>query len=576
MFKKNTKHHQPALISAASELPEKQLKLLKGSWAEVFYQEFFDRIDEEIFAVLYSSEPSRPNIPVNVMVGLDVMKAGFGWSDAELYENYCFNLQVRYALGYDRLGDGDFAMRTLYYFGERLSKYYLESGVNLLEQAFDQVTDAQIHDLQVRTGMQRMDSTQIASNICDTTRLRLLVEVLQRTQRMLDEVDQERYAEAFEPYLKGKAGQYAYRVKADESQTHLERIGVLMHKLVAELADKYGNEQGYQILKRVFEEHFTLAAESDLRPKKGPELSASSLQSPDDEQASYRRKRGEDYVGYVGNITETCDPENDLQLIVKVQVEPNTTEDAQMLEEALPELKQRTDLDEMYTDGGYSSQEVDDAMAELEVDQVQTAIKGAKPDPESVGLEQFEWEIQTKGKPKSVTCPHGVQTQIIAGRSRERYLAYFSMTECDGCPFADKCPSEPLGRRPKRALRFSKQQLNVARRRQLAAQARASGKNLRSAVEATVRSVKHPFRDGKVPVRGQPRVSMLIIGSAAMSNVRRICRYLQDKNKPKSKKKSPERSPQNPVFLFLSRWSRFFLTFWAVPAHWATGQTFAT
>jgi hypothetical protein len=47
MFKKNTKHLQPALIpkghavSAASELPEKQLKLLKGSWAHTFYHEFF-------------------------------------------------------------------------------------------------------------------------------------------------------------------------------------------------------------------------------------------------------------------------------------------------------------------------------------------------------------------------------------------------------------------------------------------------------------------------------------------------------------------------------------------------------
>jgi hypothetical protein len=126
MFKKNTKHLQPALISAASELPEKQLKLLKGSWANSFYHEFFCRIDEESFAVLYTSEPSRPNVPVNVLVGLEVLKAGFGWSDEELYANYCFNLQVRYALGHDRLGAGDFAIRTLSYFRERLSKHYLE------------------------------------------------------------------------------------------------------------------------------------------------------------------------------------------------------------------------------------------------------------------------------------------------------------------------------------------------------------------------------------------------------------------------------------------------------------------
>jgi predicted transposase YbfD/YdcC len=123
MFRKNTKHQQPALISAASELPEKQRKRLENSWAGAFYKEFFSRIDEQSFAVLYSEKDSRPNVPVNVLVGLEALKAGFGWSDQELYENYCYSLQVRYALGYDRLGDGDFEIRSLYYFRERLSKY---------------------------------------------------------------------------------------------------------------------------------------------------------------------------------------------------------------------------------------------------------------------------------------------------------------------------------------------------------------------------------------------------------------------------------------------------------------------
>ena len=128
MFRKNSKHQQPALISAASELPEKQRKRLENSWAGTYYREFFSRIDEQVFAVLYSEEASRPNVPVNVLVGLEGLKAGFGWSDQELYENYCYNLQVRYALGYDRLGDGDFEIRTLYYFRERLSQYNAEKG----------------------------------------------------------------------------------------------------------------------------------------------------------------------------------------------------------------------------------------------------------------------------------------------------------------------------------------------------------------------------------------------------------------------------------------------------------------
>jgi len=138
-----------------------------------------------------------------------------------------------------------------------------------------------------------------------------------------------------------------------------------------------------------------------------------------------------------------------------------------------------------------------------------------------------------------------------------------TINNCQSYPFAAQCPAKPLKRRPKRVLRFSKQQQHVTRRRQLAAQARENGQNLRAAVESTVRSLKHPFRNGKVPVRGQPRVSMLLIGSAAMSNVRRICRYWKTKNKLESQKKSRKSSVDTPIFNFLNFTSHFFSIFLA-------------
>src|SRR4030066_313075 len=246
MFRKNTRHLQPAVISAPSELPEKQRKRLENSWAGAFYKEFFCRIDESIFVVLYSEKDSRPNVPVNVLVGLEALKAGFGWSDQELYEPFCYDLQVRYALGYDRLGDGDFEIRSLYYFRERLSQYNAEEGINLLEKAFEQVTDAQIVDLKVRTGMQRMDSTQIASNIVSASRLQLLVEALQRVQRILNEVDKVRLAETFAPYTQDSAGHYTYRVKGKEAvQEHLQKIGQTLDTLLQDLKTVYATENAY-------------------------------------------------------------------------------------------------------------------------------------------------------------------------------------------------------------------------------------------------------------------------------------------------------------------------------------------
>ena len=114
MFRRNEQHLQWPLISDLDALPPKLKERLEASWAGVFYREVFVRLDEEPVAVLYSDEASRPNIPINVLVGLETLKSGFGWRDEQMYENFCFNLQVRYALGYRQLTEGHFELRTTY------------------------------------------------------------------------------------------------------------------------------------------------------------------------------------------------------------------------------------------------------------------------------------------------------------------------------------------------------------------------------------------------------------------------------------------------------------------------------
>jgi len=76
MFKTNTKHLQPDMFSTVNQLPEKLKGKLETSWAGTFYREVFARIDEEVFSVLYSEKDSRPNVPINLLVGLEILKAG--------------------------------------------------------------------------------------------------------------------------------------------------------------------------------------------------------------------------------------------------------------------------------------------------------------------------------------------------------------------------------------------------------------------------------------------------------------------------------------------------------------------
>jgi len=560
MYKPNKSHLQYPLLSQLDSLSEKRRRELEGSWSGTFYQNFFCRLNEDLFAELYSDKPSRPNIAINVLVGFEILKAGFGYSDEEMYAAYNYDMQIRYAFGYRNLGEGEFELRTIYNFRRRLSEHMQETGENLVEKAFEQVTDEQTEAFELKTKKLRMDSTQIASNIREMSRLQLLVEVLLRVHRMLSEQDQERLKDDFKPYLKGTSGQYVYRIKGEEVTDHLLPIGELMHRLVEELRDNYGQEPTYQMLMRVFQEHFILDDEDDLRPRKGKELSAGSLQSPDDREATYRRKRNEDYQGYVANLTETCDPENKFQLINKVQVEPNTAEDADMLKQALPGLKERTGVKRIDTDGGYGSPDVDEAMRKANVEQIQTAIRGRKPSEEKLGLEDFDWEIDEDGKPQEIICPHSQSVEVQPGGKEHRYLAYFDSIVCRDCPFVDQCPTEPLKRKPKHVLRFSQGETDLALRRKRSADVRATGKNLRAGAESMVRSVKHPFRNGKLPVRGKPRVSMMVLASALMTNIRRIHGYQEKLREEKRKAREAQKQMQDAI-------KNAFGSFWGFLQH---------
>ena len=144
MFREKEDHQQQSFFSGEYLLPDKLRERLRTSWAETFYHKLLCRVDERVFARLYSEKAPRSNVPVNVLMGLEVLKSGFGWSDEELHEQVCFNLQVRHALGLKDLRGEVFRLRTLYNFRSRVRKCADETGVNPTQKEFKQATDEQL------------------------------------------------------------------------------------------------------------------------------------------------------------------------------------------------------------------------------------------------------------------------------------------------------------------------------------------------------------------------------------------------------------------------------------------------
>jgi hypothetical protein len=281
-------------------------------------------------------------------------------------------------------------------------------------------------------------------------------------------------------------------------------------------------------------------------------LSATSLQSPDDLEATYREKHGKDYQGYVTNVTETCDPENPLQLITKVQTAPNNTDDSKLLAEALPNLKERTNLDMIITDGGHGSPETDAILRDQQVEHIQTAIRGRNPDPDKFHLFDFSIKINDDGKPVKITCPQEQTISVQSSIQKKAFVAHFPEEACQTCTLVEKCPVR-IGKRDGRYhLRFTQAEAHTSERRRRSQKHLKEGRNLRAAIEETMRSVKHPFPTSKLPVRGRFRVACMMIGSAAVSNIRRIHRYLEAKSREEKQKNNTSdrrETAQEPAWL---------------------------
>ena len=530
MFQTNTEHQQRKMFTAVDQLPKTARKLLEGSWAQTFYDEYFCKLEEEVFSVLYSEKKSRPNTPVNILMGFETLKSGFGWSDEELYNHFLFDLQVRYALGLQDFDEEYFDLRTIYYFRGALCEYERKHGVNLIQKATEKITDKQIEKFNIKTGLQRMDSTQIQSNIQNMSRIQLLVEIIHRLHRILDPKDIEKYSDRFSNYIKEDALHYCYRLKRDEAKTRLEEIGEDLAFFISEFKAKYKTWPAYKTLVRVFTEHYHFEKEK-IVVKKGAELKGTNLQSPDDTRATYRKKNGEGAKGYVANITETCDSENDLQLITTTNLEPNATDDQKLMADDLDNLYLRTDIKEIVTDAGYIGSTGNEATEKYDIKHSVTALRGRKKDENIFGLDDFKIEKDDKEQPINIECPNGIAGEIKQGKPG-RYSAGFDSNTCETCPFKDKCFAKKLKKKDLFIIRFTDDNIRVALQRQQFEENK-DNLNIRASVESTVRSVIHPFGGHlcKLPVRGKERIKTMVILGTAMVNIRRITGYLSPDNK---------------------------------------------
>ena len=517
MFRKNTSHLQSSLFGIESQLPEAKLKKLKKSKEYDFYRLVFCKIAEEDFAVLYSDTSSRPNAPVNSLVASIILMYHNNWTTEQLFNHIDFDLLTRTALGLDTLEETPFCPATFFNFQNRLLAHFSQTGENLLEGVFDSLTQQQLKTLKIKTNIQRSDSFMAMSNIRSYSRTQLLVEMLIRLYRVLSDDDKTRFNNVLSPYIGQSSGQYIYNLQRSAIPHELEKLGRLYHRFYEALKESYQHFEVFSVFERVYTEHFTVVKDK-VQVKPNEELKGSMLQSPDDMDATYRKKQGRHYCGQSVNVTETANPENELNLITDVAVCSNDTDDSKILNGRLEPIKDKTpDLEELHTDGAYGSEDNDEKMEELQITHVQTAVRGRKADV-SMEIEEVSEEQYT------VKCPH---QSVSSKKARKRYKACFDVKICKQCSLSKRCPAKEQNN--KRTYYFDRSDYLLGKRNRNIKSLPPERRKLRPNVEATVKEFTKPLNHkGKLKIRGLFRTMVYAHAMAISINFGRVWRYIAE------------------------------------------------
>lgn len=519
MFRANETHHQQDIFGIETQLSPELWKRLRESKEFAFYEQVFCRIPEALFAELYADAPaSRPNAPVNVLVGAMILQHLNNWTFEELVDRVGFDLKVRAALGLWSLDEEPFCRATLFNFQKRLRDHMVQTGQDKFQAVFDRLSEEDLKRFGLKSTTQRCDSTQMGSNIREYTRIELLVEVVLRMWRVLDKARQEEHAERFAPYVGAKtSGQFLYRLRKSDIGPTLEQLGALYAWMAEALEAGYGSTEIHRIVCRVFAEQFT-RAEEKIAVRPAAEIGSDSLQSPDDPDATFHKKEDEEYHGFVLHATETADPENDLQLITDVVVAPNNQSDSRILHERLPEMHRKTpDLRELHTDAGYPSEDNDRLQRDLGILAVQTAIRGR------IARAPIEIERDEAGGLR-IRCAAGHR---VSGRAAEKhYKAEFAAASCAECPFAASCLAQRRAHGGRTFYFTEADVLKQARHRRMGTLPQER-RTLRANVEATIKEFKAPCRNGKLRTRGLCALRRYALLRAIAINFGRVHRHLK-------------------------------------------------
>ena len=438
-------YQQVSLDDSFNNSSNRTRKFIANSWAESFSKIVFPAINEDRFSVLYSDNTaSRPNNPINAVIGALILKEMHNLTDDELFGSIMCDIRYQYALHTTSFTDQPFSDRTFSRFRERLYRHMQETGEDLLHEEMESLAQIFSEYLKLNPSVKRMDSLMVSSSCKKMTRLEIIYTCVSNVIKRIKDIDSNPKLHDLVHYQNEEdKNTFIYHRKSEEISDRLQSViddGVL---LINELNETYHDTEEYVLLKRVIQEQTEVNKEGKIVPADKMNISPSSLQNPSDPDATYRYKSGKANKGYAANIVETTDGEN--SIITSYDYDVNSRSDSEFCKKTLTKLGKQIDVQEypheekmvVIADGAYASVENMELAEENNIELITTSLIGRKTD-----VIRSEFVINEENRTVE-KCPAGKKPYKTSYyKDTGTYRASFNKKDCINCPHREHCGSK--------------------------------------------------------------------------------------------------------------------------------------
>jgi hypothetical protein len=502
-------------------LTERERKILEKSWAKSFSENVFPFIDEKPFSVLYSvSEASRPNTPVNIIIGSMILKEAFSDTDDELVEAVALDQRYQYALHTTSFNEQPLSDRSLSRFRARCLAYETETGIDLIKNCFNTLTSQIADFMGINKNLNRMDSMMIAANIKKLSRLELLYTCVANLIKLMQK-ESDLIPEGLEHYYdENDLNLVVYHTRSENYDDKIKTVLEDAALLSLRCKGKYDQASEYQLLIRVINEQTNSDDEGklSLKSKNDEKLNSRMLQNPSDPDATFRTKAGKEHRGYVANFVETVGENK--SIISNYGYDQNIHSDSAFLKESLSNLiGTEENKITVVTDGAYGGAENIELAKENNVILVTTNMQGRKASDIYA-----DFKFSEDGK-TLVECAGG-QTPLTSKyyEKTEQCRSTFNKDKCNQCPYKDQC--KPNFDKRKTVVLISWKTVERAKQqRYMKSQEFKEFAKFRNGVESIPSTMRRKYKVDEMPVRGKLRTKLFLGFKVMAFNFQKLFKY---------------------------------------------------